>query len=131
MVECGHRDDLLGSYTDCSERFPELRDAVYPELDGIVLDGEVLAPKSILKTSSGLWTDCFVDSSYALTDSEVDDATQIQQRFGPATFNAFDLLIDGGRTTESLPFRDRRRRLKRIVKLLQERFPEGVINLLR
>lgn len=114
---------------DVSGNFPHMAGVAIPDLDGTVLDGEIIAPVSKLQTPNGAWTDSLLNASVALTNSGADKAVAAQQGFGNAQFWAFDVLAVAGKDVTAWSFEKRRAALETVVKVAQAMFPDCEIHL--
>ena len=108
------RSKRTGLYIERTDNFPHLRGLALSFLAGTVLDGELLLDRSRLYTGS-TWAEGTLSCTMAVCNSSPETAVAIQQRAGRfAAFWAFDLIRDCGKSTGSMPFWQRRRRLEAI-----------------
>jgi ATP-dependent DNA ligase len=132
-LNSGRRSVKTFGYTNRTENFPHLKNAFYPKLAGVILDGEILAATGQLQTHTGTWTDSLLNASVAIVNSKPAGSIETQLRFGLAEFHAFDVLAAPNWVTNApdaalsdmdsvdlrdKPYEERREILARIVGLL-------------
>jgi len=118
-VLSGRRSVVTQKYSDRSDNFPHIRDAVVPELAGTILDCELLAPSSQIWTSTpDKVTDSLLNASVSLMNSGPEKAAAAQDRHGLAQVFAFDLIALNGAATTSHTLGLRRRMLEAAIELL-------------
>ncbi len=127
-VTSARRSKRTSNYTDRSDNFPHLRDAVVPALSDTVIEGELLAPGPMLQTHTGTWTDSLLNASVALTNSNPLGAALTQERFGKAQFHAFDVLAFKNIPVLDLPLRQRRDLLVYITATISSHHPESQVS---
>ena len=126
----GRRSVKTFAYTNRSDNFPHLRDALVPELAGTTLDGELLAPSGRIRSHTGTWTDSLLNASVALCNSNPGDSVRTQVFFGKAQFFAFDVLtMKGSSAIQRLPLEVRRQRLRVAVDMLRLEYPGCAVHL--
>lgn len=105
-----------GFYRDLSDRVAHLRGA-YPELEGTVLDGEL-----ILEKESAMMTKDVAKGSLNITvailNAGVQKSLEFQKQHGALRYYLFDCLKFKGRDLRAEPLRARLKILARIMKLL-------------
>lgn len=122
-MNSGRRSVKTFAYSNRSDNFPHLRDAVIPALNGTIIDGELLAPNSRIQTHTGLWTDSLLNASVALVNAKPAGSVATQERFGKAEFHVFDVMMCQGVSTHDLPYHQRREVLELVVEKLQDAHP--------
>jgi len=132
-IVTGRRSVRTYAYTQRTDNFPHLRDSVVPELAGVILDGEIIAPSPKIQSHTGVWTNSLLNASVALCNANPAGSVATQRRFGRAQFWVFDVLtsnVDGevGDLADK-PYWYRRMYLEQVVELLRQRFPECEVRL--
>lgn len=128
-MNTGRRNVKTFTYTDRTDNFPHLRDAVLPHFEGTVLDGEIIAPVHSLTTHTGTVTNSLLNSSVALVNSGPEGSVATQKRFGQAQFWVFDILMFMGESLLDMGWSDRRQLLERVVLEIRAEFPDCDIHL--
>jgi ATP-dependent DNA ligase len=91
-------------YVDRSLNVPHLTSIDYPQMDGTVLDGEIIAA-DFLATNS-------------IMNSSPERSIEKQEKHGKLTFNVFDVLMLCGRDVRELPYQARRKILDDLIQRL-------------
>lgn len=94
-----------GKYVDRSLNVPHITSIDFPNMDGTVLDGEIIA-EDFLATNS-------------IMNSSPERAIAKQQELGKLNFHVFDVLMVCGRDVRNLPYQARRTILDDIINRLQ------------
>lgn len=113
---------------DVTGNFPQFASVGIRELDGTVLDGEIIAATAQLQTS-GTWTDSLLNASVALTNSSAVKAVAAQKAFGDAQFWAFDVLSVAGSDVTGWAMDKRRKALETVIAVVQDRHPGSGIQI--
>lgn len=108
---------------DVTPNFPQFAGIGIDELDGTVLDGEIIAATGQLVTHTGTVTDSLLNASVVLTNSHAAASVGIQQKWGKAQFWAFDVLAVAGEDITGWPYDARRKALETLVKVIQAAHP--------
>ena len=98
-------------FMDRTNNFPHLRDLVIPELEGTVIDGEALAPTGSFNNTA------------SIVGSSPEKSWLRQEEFGWLEFHTFDILIYKGEDIRDMPYWQRHKILKDVLKILRGCFP--------
>ena len=93
-------------YGEKSDNIPHIRDLCFPELDGTVLDCEMVVPKSDFKTVSSI-LNCLPE-----------EAQERQQTLGKVVCRVFDCLYFKGDNIQDMPLLERKKYLDKAVAIL-------------
>lgn len=93
-------------YGDNSDRLPQFRDYVCPELDGTVIDGELVIPNV-----------CFNDIS-GMLNMDWDKAIERQVEIGLCEFIVFDCIYYKGVYIAKMPLEKRKKYVEKVVRKL-------------
>lgn len=91
-----HHDKVLG-----------FRDIKSPWKGKTVFDGELMMENPRVKLPSGVETTSTLQSTVAVTHMNAADAIKVQEEYGSLVYNAFDILMLNGESTEDLPYEER------------------------
>lgn len=91
-----HHDKVLG-----------FRDITSPWTGKTVFDGELMMENPRVKLPSGVETTSTLQSTVAVTHMNAVDAIKVQEEYGSLVYNAFDILMLNGESTEDLPYEER------------------------
>lgn len=127
-LNLGTESNVLWTSQDRSANFPHLAQAVVPDIAGVVLDGELMAPSGKICTHTGTWTDSMLNASVALVNSNPAGSVATQKAFGNATLFVFDVLAaPGGDSLMDTPYEERRALLEAVVAVLTSHYPTVAI----
>lgn len=130
LMAFGSDFNTVSTSRDRTANFPHLRDAVVPEMVGVVLDGELVAATPRLRTASGSQTDSLLNASVTLTNSNPATAVGIQREFGSARLYVFDVLRTVfGHSVMDQPYEARRALLEALVARVKVTYPTVGIDL--
>lgn len=99
-----------GWYGDNSDRLPQFRDYLYPDLDGTVIDGELIIPNVAFNDISGM------------LNMDWDKAIQRQCSIGMCEFVVFDCIYYKGIYIAKMPLQKRKEYAEKVVKELKHPF---------
>lgn len=129
-INSGRRSVKTFAYTNRTENFPHIANAIVPDLAGVILDGELLAPSGRIQTHTGLWTNSLLNASVALCNSNPAGSQLTQRRFGKARLWVFDVFAAaGGESMQHLPYTERRAYLETVIATIRAAHPECEIHL--
>ncbi len=95
-------------FAENSDSLPQIRDIIIPELDGTVIDGEMLIPNRPFKDVS------------ATLNCKWDKAIKRQLDIGEVVFHAFDILYYRGTCVESMSLMERKAVLANVFDILKK-----------
>jgi len=90
-IDSRRRSDVSYAYQERTDNFPQFDKAFPRELVGTILDGEILMPYKKIDTGSVV-TDGVLQATVAVCNSSPERSREIQDRYGPAKFIAFDVV---------------------------------------
>lgn len=99
---------VTGFYGEKSDNLPQIRDIDIPDLEGTILDGELVIPNSDFKTTS------------AVLNCLPLEAVERQQSEGQVVFNAFDCLYFKGENIMSKSLDVRKKCLEEVLTILAD-----------
>lgn len=123
-MNTGRRSVKTNAYIQREDNFPLLRDALMPGWEGIVLDGEMIAPSAQITTHTGNTTNSLLNATVALTNTNPQDSVRTQEKYGWATFHAFDLMMIRGKSVMNRPYMWRRTYLDKVVARMLREYPD-------
>lgn len=127
-ITTGRRSVKTFSYIRREANFPLLRDAVIEGWDGIVLDGELLAPVAdVVLDEKGTKTVGLLNATMALVNISPEKSIARQAIHGPVKFWAFDIIAMPGHNVQALAYTQRRELLEFVVAKMAEFHPEAPI----
>lgn len=106
--------EKTGWFCENSDSVPHIRDIHLPELDGTILDGEMLIPGRPFKDVSST-----LNCGWA-------KAVARQEEIGKIVFNAFDIIYYQGVRVEMMPLHRRKYYLDKVVNSLNSTYVEMV-----
>lgn len=109
-IDSRHRSVTTYEYAEKTDCFPHFRDWKVDWAVGTILDGEVLMPVNEMN-SGKTQTEGSLTTTASVFNSSPERSIELQMRFGPCMFVAFDILCHNGADIRSLPFGSRRFRL--------------------
>jgi ATP-dependent DNA ligase len=126
-LNTGRRSDLTYAYIERADNFPHLRDAVVSELNGTIIDAELMMPPGTsIETKPGDFTKGPLNTIMAVLNINADAAVARQAKYGNATMWAFDVLAVKGESVMHKPLAERRKMLELVVERLQLLTPNVV-----
>lgn len=130
-IQTGKRSVKTHAYIQREDNFPLLRDLDLPKLGGTMIDGEMLAPTAQMTTHTGNTTNSLLNATVSLVNSNPADAVATQEKYGWATFHAFDMLMDRGKNIMGLPYYERSRRLEKTFDYIRKHRPQAPLQLVQ
>lgn len=128
-LNTGRRSVKTYAYSDRTGNYPHLSQVCDDDLNGIILDGELLAPSPKIQVGKTL-TDSILTASCSLNNSSPDKAVAAQKKYGNAEFWVFDILSSaGGESIQHLPYDARRNYLESVLALIMAKYPHCNIKL--
>ena len=95
-------------YGEKSDNLPQIRDIHIPDLEGTIIDGEMIVPHTDFKTVSSI-LNCLPE-----------EAIERQMKYGEVVFKAFDCLYINGKNIMNESLKDRKIALGVVMKILKK-----------
>jgi len=100
------RSDVDYAYSEKTSNFPHLSGIKIPELEGTVLDGEIIMPFQSIDSGS-VKTQGTLGSTIVVVNSGPDVACAIQDKYGYCEYRVFDVIMWKGKRVDHLVWSDR------------------------
>lgn len=128
-VVSGRRSVVTYAYKNRTGNYPHLAQICGENLNGVILDGELIAPTPNMQVGKTL-TSSILTASCSLNNSSPALAVAAQKKYGNAEFWVFDIVgVAGDSLIQDMPYDQRRAHLEIIVPAIQKQFPDCNIKL--
>lgn len=120
------RSDATYIFSEKTGNFPHLVSMIMENLEGTILDGEVMCPKAIVDTGSTV-TATTTQSTSAIANSGPETSRMIQENNDAwVVYHAFDVISVNGEDVTGCSYMERRKMLVEIIAELHRVYPESV-----
>jgi ATP-dependent DNA ligase len=119
--------DKTYRYAENTEQVPHLSKLVFPELQGTVLDGEVICPKAVVDTGKTVTLNGLQATVALLALNPADSARVQREQDCHLVFHVFDILQYKGQDVTSLSYRMRIEKLNEVMTVIKFKYPEAKI----
>lgn len=120
--------DRTYRYAENTAQVPHLSSLIIPELNGTVIDGEVVSPRAVVNTGKTTTLNGLQATVALLALNPIDSVRVQKEQDCQLEFHVFDILRFAGDDVTRLPLKTRLERLKFVVDKIRVRYPEAKIH---
>ena len=130
-IDGRRKSTVTYTYTDRTDNFPFIQEDYYPELEGMVLDTEMMPPSKIIDLGKGKKTKDTLSSAMSMFNSSAERSIELQTINGTPKFYVFDIIRyptnEKNKDASIYPYQDRWNYIESITRLMYHMSILGIV----